>query len=325
MRSFGSTVSGGIGVGYLGAFGHTDADEPKDAFTAEIRFNYRINNNAKLDAGQDFAGRSHVGYRYQEGSGVGSWNTQLDLDHTGALGQGDGKDYGVNGAFGYIGNRAELSVSHHTGLAGLDTDELDQRTALTAGTALAFADGSFAIGRPVSNGFAIVAPYDNLPDSDVVIGASQEANRGSSGIFGPALVSEMSAYAPARVDYSVDNLPVGYDLGAGTFDLLPAYKSGYRLTIGSDYTVTAFGTVLDDKGEPIALLTGTAQEEGRTDGPKVEIFTNRTGRFGAQGLRPGRWTLEMATEPKTRFVIDIPKDAVGLVKLDTLRPAERTQ
>jgi outer membrane usher protein len=135
-------------------------------------------------------------------------------------------------------------------------------------------------------------------------------------------VSDMSPYAPSRVAYDVDKLPVGYDLGAGTFDLQPAYKSGYKLTVGSDYTVTGFGTLLDDKGEPVALLTGTAVQEGGDAGHKVSVFTNRSGRFGMQGLRPGRWLLDMATEPVTRYVLDIPKDAVGLVKLETLRPAK---
>jgi outer membrane usher protein len=120
----------------------------------------------------------------------------------------------------------------------------------------------------------------------------------------------------------VDNLPVGYDLGAGAFDLYPAYKSGYKLTVGSDYTITAFGTLLDAKGEPVALLTGTAVQEGGDAGHKITVFTNRAGRFGAQALRPGRWLLDMATEPATRYTLDIPKDAVGLVKLDTLHPAK---
>jgi outer membrane usher protein len=177
------------------------------------------------------------------------------------------------------------------------------------------------MGRPISNGFAIVAPHDNLPDSDVSIGASQQGRQAASGMLGPALVSDMSPYSPARVPYDVSNLPVGYDLGAGAFDLQPAYKSGYTLTVGSDYTVTAFGTLVDDKGEPVTLLTGTAQEEGRKDGPTVTVFTNKAGKFGAQGLRPGRWLLDMATEPKTRYLLEIPKDAVGLVRLETLKPA----
>jgi outer membrane usher protein len=134
----------------------------------------------------------------------------------------------------------------------------------------------------------------------------------------------MSAYAPSRVAYDVNNLPVGYDLGAGAFDLYPAYKSGYKLTVGSDYTVTAFGTLVDEKGEPVALLTGTAMQEGGDGAHKITVFTNRGGRFGAQGLRPGRWLLDMATDPATRYLLDVPKDAVGLVKLETLRPMKVT-
>jgi outer membrane usher protein len=196
---------------------------------------------------------------------------------------------------------------------------------LTAGTAVAFADGRFAVGRPISNGFAIIGTHSNLPDSDVAVGASQEDKLASSDFLGPALLSDISPYSPARVPYDVSNLPVGYDLGAGAFDLYPGYRSGYKLTIGSEYTITAFGILADAKGEPIPLLTGTAYEDGQPDGHKITIFTNRTGRFGAQGLRPGRWIIDMATEPPTRFLIDIPKDTVGLVKLDTLKPAGTVQ
>ena len=191
---------------------------------------------------------------------------------------------------------------------------------MTAGTALAFADGKVAVGRPLSNGFAIVAPHENLAGSTITVGREKQAEPGEADGLGPQLVTDLSPYSPARLAYDVDNLPVGYDLGAGSFELLPAYKSGYRLTVGSENTVTAFGTLVDDKGEPVALLTGAAQEEGRKDGPKITVFTNRAGRFGAQGLKPGRWILEMATDPPTRFVMNVPKDAVGLVRLETLRP-----
>jgi outer membrane usher protein len=317
-RPIGPAATAGISAGYQQGSG--DTHEEADRFIAALRISYRVDDHASIDADHDIGeGRSHLGYRYQQGSGVGSWNAQLDVQRTGATG-GREDDYGVSGALGYIGNRAELAVSQHNGLAGLDTERLDQRTSVTAGTALALADGRVAVGRPITNGFAIVAPHDNIPDSEVRIGASKEEPRGASDFLGPALVSEMSPYAPSRIAYDVDHLPVGYDLGAGGFDVLPAYRSGYRLTVGSDYTVTAFGTLVDAQGEPIALLTGTAREEGRQDGPEVTVFTNRTGRFGAQGLRPGRWTLDMATETSTRFILDVQPGSIGLVKLGTLRP-----
>jgi outer membrane usher protein len=322
-RAFTPSLSASMSAGFDEARGG-GAHEGENAFTAALRLNYRVDDKSSIDTAHEIGAGSHsrLGYRYQQGSGAGSWNAQASLDRAGGFGPSEGDDFGLNGSMGYIGNRAELSVSQRAGLAGVHTDTLDQRTSVTAGTALAFADGRFAVGRPVSNGFAIVEPHKTIADSSVIVGTRQEAERPTPDGLGPTLVSEISPYSPARLAYDVDNLPVGYDLGAGSFDLAPAYKSGYRLTVGSDYAVTAFGTLVDDKGEPIALLTGTAKEEGK-DGPTVTVFTNRTGRFGAQGLRPGRWLLEMATEPPTRFVMEVPQDAIGLVKLETLRPEAR--
>jgi outer membrane usher protein len=327
-RNFGPSLSAGLSAGYARS-GGGDADddvEPTNGFRAAIRLAYRLNERSSIDAGYDAGdGRAQLTYRHQEGSGVGGWSAQVELDRTPSGGDEEPDNVGVNGSLGYIANRAEMGFSQHTGLAGLETGKIDQRTSVTAGTAVAFADGRFAVGRPISNGFAIIGTHASLPDSDVAIGGAEEEKRGSSDFLGPALLSDISAYSPACVPYDVTNLPVGYDLGAGAFDLNPGYKSGYSLTVGSEYTITAFGTLADAEGEPIALLTGTAYEDGHPEDHKVTIFTNRTGRFAAQGLRPGHWLIDMVTEPPTRFVLDIPKDTVGLLKLDTLKPAETVQ
>jgi outer membrane usher protein len=163
-----------------------------------------------------------------------------------------------------------------------------------------------------------------LSDSEVSVG-SEKSQRTKSDFLGPALVSDLSPYSSTSIPIDVNNLPTGYDLGTGGFDVSTAYKSGYALKVGSDYTVTAFGTLVDEEGQPIKLLTGVAHEKGQPKDHTVTVFTNRVGKFGAQGLRPGHWILEMASEPKTRFAINIPKDAVGLVKLGTLKPAGSEQ
>ncbi|NJM36294.1 MAG: hypothetical protein HC850_18155 [Rhodomicrobium sp.] len=117
----------------------------------------------------------------------------------------------------------------------------------------------------------------------------------------------------------MDDLPPGYDLGDGLFDLMPKYKSGYALKVGSDYTVTAVGTLMDAAGKPLPLLTGTASEAAHPE-KTVELFTNRSGLFTAQGLSPGAWTIEVASEPRTHFVLEIPAETVGLYRAGTLRP-----
>jgi outer membrane usher protein len=187
MRPIGPGAYAGISAGYRQSLGAV-AEEEMDGFAAAVRLNYRVDEKSSIDAGHDLGdGRSHLGYRYSQGSGVGGWNAQVDVDHSGAIGGRGAQDYDLSGSLGYIGNRAELSLSQHNGLAGLDTERLDQRTTVTAGTALAFADGQVAIGRQVSSGFAIVTPHDNLPASTVVVGTA-ENKRGGTDILGPALV-----------------------------------------------------------------------------------------------------------------------------------------
>ena len=62
------------------------------------------------------------------------------------------------------------------------------------------------------------------------------------------------------------------------------------------------------------------------NGRKVELFTNRAGRFGAQGLAPGRWVIEMPTEPEpTRYVVDIPDGVKGLHNAGILKPSSGGQ
>jgi outer membrane usher protein len=86
------------------------------------------------------------------------------------------------------------------------------------------------------------------------------------------------------------------------------------------------GTLLDATGAPIPLLEGSAHEASNPKGRKVELFTNRAGRFGAQGLAPGRWVIEMPAEPEpTRYVFDIPDGVKGLHNAGVLKPSSGGQ
>ena len=74
-------------------------------------------------------------------------------------------------------------------------------------------------------------------------------------------------------------------------------------------------------GAPLSLLAGTAHEDGSESGREVELFTNKAGKFGAQGLAPGRWVIEMPTEPNpTKFLLEIPGGTTGLHSAGKLSP-----
>jgi len=97
-------------------------------------------------------------------------------------------------------------------------------------------------------------------------------------------------------------------------------KAGYALEVGSSHSVSAFGTLMGTDGQPVALLTGTAHPDG-AKGHEIAIFTNAAGRFGAEGLAPGRWIIELADDNvPIRYAIDIPAGTTGLFKAGTLSP-----
>jgi outer membrane usher protein len=261
------------------------------------------------------------GSRSSETLGVGAWTASAD-----AMAQPDNKD-AVSGSVTYVANRADVTVSHAAGLAGIGTDGVsnvastEQRTSVSVASSLVYADGGWGVGRPVSNGFALVTPHKSLEGSPVAVGDAK-ATLAESGMFGPAVVPNLAAYRQARLPYDAPGAPTGYDLGSATYDINAPYKGGYALQAGSAYTVTAMGTLQDAAGEPIPLLAGTAQEANNPKGRKVELFTNRAGRFGAQGLAPGRWVIEMPTEPEpARYFIDIPEGVKGLHNAGVLKPA----
>jgi outer membrane usher protein len=54
------------------------------------------------------------------------------------------------------------------------------------------------------------------------------------------------------------------------------------------------------------------------------MFTSRGGKFGAQGLRPGKWRVTMPTEGgPTLFELDIRDDPSGTVRVGDLRPIKQ--
>ena len=277
--------------------------------TLFVKFGPRSNGVAEIDTRTE---RARIGYQTSSGEGVGSWTASGDLD----VGT---EDVGFNGGFNYTANRAEIGLNHTTvyELSGRRTES--QRTSLRLGTAIAFADDKVALSRPIYDSFAMVAPHKSLKDARAVIDPREEYYTARSGTFGPAVEPNLGAYIRRTLTYDVPKAPVGYDLGTASAKLMPPYRGGYLITAGSDYSVTTLGTLIGPDGAPVSLLSGKATEVGGESPRSMTIFTNRTGRFGISGMRPGRWRIEMPTEPPTMVEIEIPENAVGVVRLGEVK------
>src|SRR3546814_12034374 len=79
-------------------------------------------------------------------------------------------------------------------------------------------------------------PYPTLFRS--FIDANGRFSTANSGAMGTALQPRLSSYSERNLLVTAPDAPIGTDLGEGSFRLLPAYRSGYRLTVGSDYMVS---------------------------------------------------------------------------------------
>lgn len=285
----------------------------------DARRNYGVRLTLTLRAGQRSSAvaeydsrnnRGRIGYQTSRGDGVGAWAASGDVDYSSG-------SVGADASVSYIANRADLGISHTTVFDTSGRNVTDQRTSLRVGTAIAFADGKFALSRPIFDSFAMVAAHKSLDGKDVYVDPRNGHYSAKSGFFGPAVEPNVSSYSDRVFSFDVPDAPIGYDLGQGNFRVYPPYRSGYLITAGSDYSVTGIGTLHDQNGAPLSLLAGEAVEINHP-ATKVTVFTNRAGRFGVQGLRPGKWRITMPSQPPGSIDITVPEGSEGVVRLGDL-------
>ena len=304
---------------------------PNASLTAEARYSedgrgrevsgfvtltVRIGRNSSVRGEYDTRdNRTRLSYQTLHGSGVGSYNVTADVERS---------DFGSNVALNasYFGNRAELGLSHFGTFTDGFGQSTGQRSNFRIGTSFAVADGVASIGRPIYDSFAVVKPHPSLKVASVIVDPSSFGYTASSGALGVATMPSLSSYSERTVTVDVEGAPAGVDIGQGSFKLFPRYRSGYVLEVGSDYHLTALGTMLDVDGQPVSLVSGKAIELAHPERPAVTLFTNRQGRFGASGLAPGQWRLEMLDTKKSVYVIIIPADADGVVRLGDITPVK---
>ena len=294
---------------------YTD-DARGDEFSAFLSLTVRFGRTSSVRTDYDTRdNRARVSYQTMHGTGVGSYNITADVERSDF-----GSNFGLNA--NYFTNRAELGISHYGSFVGDFGDSTAQRTSFRVGTSIALAGGEVSIGRPIYDSFAIVKPHASLKKANVVVDPSPFGFTANTGTMGDATMPNLSSYSERVITIDAEGAPSGVDIGQGSFRLFPGYRSGYVLEVGSDYHVTAMGTLLDAEGQPVALVAGRAVELAHPDRAPVTMFTNRQGRFGATGLAPGQWRIEMLDAKKSVYVITIPADAEGVVRLGEVSPVK---
>ena len=285
------------------------------AWSAVGRLSLKLGQHTELSVSQDGPqAKSLIGLASDGQAADGRYSVKAQFEQDPGAPAGFSRETDLNAS--YSGTRFDASLAHtQQVLAGGVTSDV---SVIAGAAAIAFAGDHVAVGLPVTDSFAIVTQHDLLEGATLRVAPGEAGARGASDAFGPALVPDLPSYSNTQLPIEADGAPEGYDLGSGVFQVRPDYKSGYVLKAGSDYSVTAIG-VAERDGKPLSLLSGLAKEAGVPVSRKVAIFTNREGRFSAEGLRAGRWTLELLSDPPACFNLTIPERTAGLFDAGRLK------
>ena len=247
-------------------------------------------------------------------------STGADSANYGASIRDSKTEQGYSGQMLYDGNRARTSISEEVILskqpdpaatgASANQKVSNNVTTVTVGTSIAYAGGHVAIGRPISDSFAIIAPVDNLKGQRLDINPNGEDSYiAKSDGWGPALLPELGSYNFTALEVSGRNLPSQLTLPRDHFSVFPSYKSGYAFEVGTDATVYLTGKILAPDGTALSLAAGTAIYLDDTKRAPITIFTNKKGVLRSEGFKAGHYRLEISTESFVPIEITIPESS----------------
>lgn len=237
--------------------------------------------------------------------------------------QGNEQAAAVNGDVTWRGNRGLVRGQWMSSLPIEGEARRTQSGSVQLEAAIAYADGTVAVGRPVADAFAIVRRHQTLSEApvDVLAGTREAVSRADA--LGPALVPNLDSYRPQSIEWNPQALPPGYDLGDAARSLAPAFRGGRSYLAGSAASITAIGVAVTEAGEPLARIAAQVSAiDGRAFAAQ-QTFTNKSGRFAVARLAPGRYRLVFATEPSRVLEFQIPADASGIADLGRLTAGER--
>lgn len=218
----------------------------------------------------------------------------------------------------YIASRGELDISHSSILESRLGRTIASVTDARLGIGLGYADGALAFGRPVSDGFVIVKGHPSLKGKKIDAMQSSGRLEAIRDKFGPALISLNSPYTEKIHRVIVHKLPVGVDIGSDQIKVFPSQNSGYNIRIGTDPNALVIGRLHDQNGEPVSLSVGKFVPIEAPEAAPIEFFTNRTGRFVAERVPPGRYIMILLPDETVITELDIGEGEDGVVQLGTV-------
>lgn len=260
------------------------------------------------------SGTSRADWYYTARNPVGGMDANLGVQHS-------HNNESIYGGTRYTGYRGEASLVHDVTTPISGEMQTDSRTRFRFGTALVYADGQFAVSRPVRDSFAMITAHPDLHGHTIGVDPLRERHSAKIDRWGPAVIPDLNAYLARNIVIDAPDLPPGYEIGSSVYTLLPAYKTGTVVRVGTGATVLYSGILQDADGMPVPLKFGEIIALADSDQPPIEFFTNRSGRFSIEGLRPGSYEMILFNDVPTSAHFTIPPDRSGIYDAGILRLA----
>lgn len=283
-------------------------------YNLSVNFNYRFGKrNHNLAVTYDTAQNARtIKWSQRSPNRTGGIDTELEFHEK-------PDNSSILGRMSYRGNRAETQIQHIASRNQSSQQQITQSTNIQLATAVVYAGGHFALSRPITDSFVIIAPHVALGDRKVVVDLRGDSFLAESGFMGPAVVPDLASYHPRILSVDIPDLPVGYNIGDGLPHILPTYNSGTVIILGSDANVMLRGKLILGVDKPLSLKSGTIVPLNGSDAEPILFFTNRKGHFQTEGLRPGAYRLQLTSHPESLLMIEIPSNAEGIYDAGTLQ------
>jgi outer membrane usher protein len=235
--------------------------------------------------------------------------------------------YDATGNATYYGERGQVTASHDVvtpyGNNNGALNGTESRSEIRFASALVYGDGHMALSRPISDSFAIFAPDPSIKDYPIGINPQNRPGEdrtyeATTDGWGPAVLPNLTSYLYRTVRVDASKLPPGFDAGAGTYTFYPSYRSGTFVRLGSDANVLLDGTLQFKDKTPVSLQAGTVSLAGQPDAASEAFFTNRSGRFRIEKLKPGKYEMRLYGFPGVTLSLTVPEGAAGPVQAGIL-------
>lgn len=289
--------------------------------------------NDTMRIGSDIVIRSFDSASVVSGSYENEWKNLSNSGWSWSEGMGmvGGKAFSVSGNYApdqyglRLGgqrttNHADLSAGYS--LADQNQFGLMSRNhylSARVGTSLQFADGVFAIGRPVQDGFVLVTGRNELSSTGFQINPSEQYNseHSNGGRFLAASYGLLSPYRIENIQVKPVNPPPGTFLDGDRYYVRNTYQQGFVLRIGKLPKVFLRMRLLDETNQTVGYTTFRVFVASDTSIAIYQSFSSKDGMVQIADLEPGKkYIIRFGEDAFIKdLVITIPVGAPSILNL----------